>query len=289
MTINTTSQAAALERAQIISEALPYIRRWSGQTIVIKYGGAAMTDATLQEAVMGDIALLCYVGFKPIVVHGGGPEISRLCRELGIEPKFVDGMRVTDEATMRATEMALGQIGKNIAQDLGKHGAPGVGLAGKDGNLLTARKIEGDWGLVGEIEKVDARILNTLARDNFVPVITPVAPGEDGQTYNVNADLAAAAIAKALGAAKLLLLTDVAGLYRNFEDKASLIEKLNVEEAESLLESGAVGAGMIPKVRCCLDAVRGGVERAHIVDGRAPHAVLIELFTDHGCGTMISL
>ena len=289
MTINNHLQAAALERAQVISEALPYIRRWSGQTIVIKYGGAAMTDAALQEAVMGDIALLCYVGFKPVVVHGGGPEISRLCRELGIEPKFVDGMRVTDEATMRATEMALGQIGKNIAQDLGKHGAPGVGLAGKDGNLLTARKIAGDWGLVGEIEKVDARILNTLARDNFVPVITPVAPGADGQTYNVNADLAAAAIAKALGAAKLLLLTDVAGLYRDFDDKESLIEKLNVEEAEQLLGSGVVGSGMIPKVRCCLDAVRGGVERAHIVDGRAPHAVLIELFTDHGCGTMISL
>ena len=283
-----SSQRPAAERAQIISEALPYIRRWRGQTIVIKYGGAAMTDAALQETVMGDIALLHYVGLKPVVVHGGGPEISRLCRELGIEPQFVDGLRVTDEATMRATEMALGQIGKNIARGLGEKGAPAVGLSGKDGHLLTARKIAGNWGLVGEIEAVEPALLNTLAKESFVPVVTPVAPGADGATYNVNADSAAAAIATALGAAKLLLLTDVAGLYRDFSDKDSLIAELNVNEAEELLQSGAVGEGMIPKVRCCMDAVRGGVARAHIVDGRAPHAILIELFTDHGCGTMIS-
>lgn len=284
------SHLDASERAFVISEALPYIRQWRGETIVIKYGGAAMTDDALKEAVMADIALLQYVGINPVVVHGGGPEISRLCRDLGIEPQFVEGMRVTDADTMRVTEMVLGQIGKIIAHGLGAKGAPAVGLAGKDGGLLTARKLQGeaDWGLVGEIEAVNPELLLTLSREGFIPVVTPVAPGADGSTYNVNADLAAAAIATALGAVKLLLLTDVAGIYRDFEDKSSLIESLNPDEAEELLAADNVGRGMIPKVRCCVDAVRGGVQGAHIVDGRAPHAILIELFTDQGCGTMIS-
>lgn len=285
----TSDAVSAAQRSQIISHALPYIRRLHGETIVIKYGGAAMTDESLKAAVMGDIALLHYVGVKPVVVHGGGPEISAMCQQLGIEPQFVAGMRVTDEATMRVTEMVLGQIGKGITQLLGQKGAPSVGLSGKDGGLLTARKFEGeaDWGLVGEIETVNPQLLHTLARERFVPVVTPVAPGANGETYNVNADLAAAAIAAALGAVKLLLLTDVAGVYRDFNDKSSLIETLTANEAEELLTSGSVGKGMIPKVRCCLDAVRGGVGRAHIVDGREPHAILTELFTDHGCGTMI--
>ena len=279
----------AAQRAQIISEALPYIRRLSGQTIVIKYGGAAQTEEHLKAAVMGDIALLHYVGVKVIVVHGGGPEISAMCKQLGIEPQFVQGMRVTDEATMRVTEMVLGQIGKGIAHYLGTHGAPAVGLSGKDGNLLRATKFQGeaDWGLVGEIENVNPQILHTLAKEGFVPVVTPVAPGNDNETYNVNADLAAAAIAQATQAVKLLLLTDVAGIYRDFDDKTSLIQQMSANDAEKLIESGAVSKGMIPKVRCCADAVRSGVEKAHIVDGRAPHAILIELFTDAGCGTMI--
>jgi len=279
----------AARRSQIISEALPYIRRLHGETVVIKYGGAAMTEESLKAAVMGDIALLHYVGIKPVVVHGGGPEISAMCQQLGIEPQFVAGMRVTDEATMRVTEMVLGQIGKGITQLLGQKGAPSVGLSGKDGGLLTAHKYEGeaDWGLVGEIESVNPQLLKTLAREGFVPVVTPVAPGKQGETYNVNADLAAAAIAAALGATKLLLLTDVAGVYRDFEDKSSLIETLTEAEAEELLASGSVGKGMIPKIQCCLEAVRGGVGRAHIVDGREPHAILTELFTDQGCGTMI--
>lgn len=277
------------QRAQIISEALPYIRRWHGETVVIKYGGAAMTDEALKLAVMGDIALLSYVGVNPVVVHGGGPEISAMCKQLGIEPQFVAGMRVTDEATMRVTEMVLGQIGKSIAQLLYEKGAPAVGLSGKDGGLLTARKFAGeaDWGLVGEIDQVNPQLLQTLEREGFVPVVTPVAPGEAGQTYNINADLAAGAIAVALGAAKLLLLTDVAGVYRDFEDKSSLIETLTVEEAEQLTAAGIISKGMIPKVSCCLDAVRRGVGGAHIVDGRAPHSILVELFTDTGCGTMI--
>jgi acetylglutamate kinase len=279
----------ASSRAQIISEALPSIRRLHGQTVVVKYGGAAMLDDELKAAVMGDIALLHYVGIRPIVVHGGGPEISAMCRVLGIEPHFVDGMRVTDDETMRVTDMVLGQICKGIAHFLNEKGAPAVGLSGKDGGLLRAKKFVGDadWGLVGEVESVDKTLIETLQNGGFIPIITPVAPGSDGQTYNINADLAAAAIARELGAAKLLLLTDVAGVYRDFTDKDSLIQEMNVAEAEKLLASGAVAKGMIPKVRCCIEAVEGGVSRAHIVDGRAPHSLLIELFTDAGSGTMI--
>jgi acetylglutamate kinase len=284
-----TSQLGAAQRAQVISEVLPYLRRWHGHTVVIKYGGAAMTDDALKAAVMGDIALLHYAGLHPVVVHGGGPEISAMCQQLGIEPHFVQGMRVTDEPTMRVTEMVLGQIGKGIAQLLNEKGAPAVGLSGKDGNLLRAKKFEGeaDWGLVGEIEAVDPALIHTLSREGFVPIITPVSPGADGQTYNINADLAAAAIAQSLNASKLLLLTDVAGIYRDFEDKSTLIQQLTDVDAEQLIGEGVVSKGMIPKVRCCVDAVRGGVSRAHIVDGREAHSILIELFTDTGCGTMI--
>jgi len=286
--IPTQNTHSGAERAAIISEALPYLRRMRGQSIVIKYGGAAQTDDALRAAVMRDVALLHYVGIKPVVVHGGGNEISGLCRELGIEPKFVEGMRVTDAATMRVTEMVMGQIGKNIAQHLHAAGAPAVGLSGKDAGLLQARKIAGDWGLVGEVEKVETRVLESLSSQGFVPVISPVAPDENGETFNVNADLAASAIAIALGATKLLLLTDVPGIYRDFNDKGSLLSSLTAREAEELIESGAVSSGMIPKVRCCIEAVNGGVARAHIVDGRAPHAILSELFTDVGCGTMIT-
>lgn len=280
----------ATERARVISEALPFIRQFHGQTVVVKYGGAAMTDESLKAAVMGDIALLHYVGIRVVVVHGGGPEISSMCRELGIEPNFVQGMRVTDPETMRVTEMVLGQIGKGIAQLLNEKGALAVGLSGKDGNLLLAKKFigEADWGLVGEVDKVRPELLSTLQAGGFLPVVTPVAPGATGETYNINADVAAGAIASALGATKLLLLTDVAGVYRDFQDKSSLITEMTVAEAEELIASGAVSTGMIPKIRCCIEAVQGGVAKAHIIDGRAPHAILTELFTDAGCGTMIS-
>ena len=284
----STNAHSAAERATIISEALPYLRRLRGQTIVIKYGGAAQTDDALRAAVMRDVALLHYVGIAPVVVHGGGNEISSLCRQLGIEPKFVEGMRVTDAETMRVTEMVMGQIGKNIAQHLHAAGAPAVGLSGKDAGLLRARKIAGDWGFVGEVENVETRVLQSLAAQGFVPVVSPVAPGANGETFNVNADLAASAIAVAIGATKLLLLTDVPGIYRDFSDKSSLLSQLSAREAEELIQSGAVSSGMIPKVRCCIEAVQGGVGRAHIVDGRAPHAILTELFTDVGCGTMIT-
>jgi acetylglutamate kinase len=289
-TPNTNSSHTPASRAEVISQALPYIRTLSGQTIVIKYGGAAMTDEKLKAAVMGDIALLHYVGVKVVVVHGGGAEVSEMCRQVGIEPQFVAGMRVTDEATMRVTEMVLGQIGKSIAHWLGTHGAPAVGLSGKDGNLLRAKKFQGeaDWGLVGEIDSVQPKLLNTLARDNFVPVVTPIAPGENGETYNVNADYAAGAIAGAIGAIKVLFLTDVAGVLRDVNDKTSLIPSLSIDEVEDLIADGVISKGMIPKVRCATHAVQKGVARAHIVDGREPHAILVELFSDTGCGTMIT-
>jgi acetylglutamate kinase len=284
------AQADPITRAQIISEALPYIRSLHGRTVVIKYGGAAMTDETLKAAVMGDIALLHYVGVNVVVVHGGGPEVSAMCKQLGIEPQFVQGMRVTDEETMRVTEMVLGQIGKGIADLLGSQGAPAVGLSGKDGNLMRARKFEGeaDWGLVGEVEAVDPKLLHSLANDGFVPVISPIAPGENGETYNINADYAAGAIAGAVGAVKVLFLTDIAGVLKDVNDKDSLIASLSVHEVEALIANGTISKGMIPKVRCCTDAIAKGVERAHIVDGREPHALLVELFTNHGCGTMIT-
>lgn len=283
------SQFDAASRAHIISEALPSIRALHGQTIVIKYGGAAMLDDELKAAVMGDIALLHYVGIRPIVVHGGGPEISAMCQLLGIEPNFVQGMRVTDGETMRVTEMVLGQIGKGIAHFLGEKGAPAVAISGKDGGLMRAKKYigEADWGFVGEIDKVNTSLISALQAGGFVPIIQPIAPDSSGQTFNINADLAAAAIAKALGASKLLLLTDVAGVYRDFHDKTSLIPEMTIAQSEELIASGAVAKGMIPKVRCAIEAVQGGVERAHIVDGREPHSLLIELFTDAGCGTMI--
>ena len=283
----------AASRAQIISEALPSIQKLHGQTVVIKYGGAAMLDENLKAAVMGDIALLHFVGIRPIVVHGGGPEISQMCQKLGIEPNFVQGLRVTDAQTMRVTEMVLGQIGKIIAHLLSEKGAPAVSISGKDGALMRATKYRGDaensgdWGFVGEIESVDSALIATLQNGGFVPIIQPIAPDQGGQTYNITADLAAAAIAQKLGAAKLLLLTDVAGVYRDFADKTSLIAEMSVAQSEELMQSGALGKGMIPKVRCAVEAVQGGVERAHIVDGRAPHSLLIELFTDAGSGTMI--
>jgi acetylglutamate kinase len=284
------AQADAITRAQIISEALPYIRSLHGRTVVIKYGGAAMTDETLKSAVMGDIALLHYVGLNVVVVHGGGPEVSAMCKQLGIEPQFLHGMRVTDEATMRVTEMVLGQIGKGIAQHLNSHGAPAVSLSGKDGDLMRAQKFEGeaDWGLVGEVESVNPKLLHSLANDGFVPVISPIAPGDEGKTFNINADYAAGAIAGAVGAVKVLFLTDIAGVLRDVNDKDSLIPSLSVRDVEALIANGTISKGMIPKVRCCTDAINKGVERAHIVDGREPHALLVELFTNHGCGTMIT-
>lgn len=275
----------------VLIEALPYFRRFYGKTVVVKYGGNAMVDDDLKQQVMQDIALLHYVGIRPIVVHGGGPEISSLMKQLGHEPRFVGGLRVTDAATMDVVEMALtGKTNKSIVAMLNRQGATAVGLSGKDANLIVARKLEsarGDLGFVGEISQINAGLLDLLVDRGYVPVISTVAIGEDGESYNVNADHAAGALAAAVGAAKLIVLTDVEGVRRDPNDPATLINEMTASEAAGLLASGAAERGMIPKLEACIEAVDGGVERAHLIDGRVPHAILIEVFTNAGIGTMV--
>ncbi|MCS6860310.1 MAG: acetylglutamate kinase [Abditibacteriales bacterium] len=278
-------------RAKVLIEALPYIRRYHGKTMVIKYGGSAMESEDLKRAVISDIVLLHYVGIRPIVVHGGGAEISQMMSQLGMKAEFVNGLRVTDTETMRVTEMVLGQIGKEIVNLIHQQGGRAVGLSGKDGRLLIARKMETDSGVdlgwVGDIETVNPEILKVLESHDFIPVISSVGVGQDGQTYNLNADHAAGKVAAATQACKLIMLTDVRGVYRNIKDEASLISVLTARDARTMIDRGEAAQGMIPKLQACLDALAGGVERAHIIDGRLPHAVLMEIFTDEGIGTMV--
>jgi len=279
-------------RAAVLVEALPYLREFYGKTIVVKYGGNAMVDDTLKEQVMEDIVLLHYVGICPILVHGGGPEISALMKQMGIEPSFVGGLRVTDAATMEIVEMVLaGKTNKGIVALLNQQGARAVGLSGKDANLIVATKMEseqGDLGYVGDIAQVNTDILNLLGEKNYIPVISSVAIGTDGESYNVNADHVAGHIAAAVHAAKLIILTDVEGLYADYADKSSLISEMSVQRAEEMIASGAADRGMIPKLEACITAIRGGVPRAHLIDGRVPHSLLIEIFTNTGIGTMVS-
>ena len=277
--------------AAVLIEALPYLKKFYGKTIVVKYGGNAMIDDALKSQVMQDIALLHYVGVRPILVHGGGPEISAFMKQMGHEPAFVGGLRVTDAATMEIVEMVLaGKTNKGIVSLLNKQGAKAVGLSGKDANLILAYKMEsdkGDLGFVGEVAQVNPGILNLLSEQGYVPVVSSVAIGPDGESYNVNADHVAGHIAAAVKASKLVMLTDVEGLFANYPDKASLIHEMDVERAESMIASGAAERGMIPKLEACITAIEGGVERAHLIDGRQPHALLIEIFTDTGIGTMV--
>jgi acetylglutamate kinase len=279
-------------RAEVLIEALPYLREFYGKTIVIKYGGNAMIDEQLKEQVMKDVALLHYVGIRPILVHGGGPEINALMEKLNHKPTFVHGLRVTDAESMEIVEMALsGKTNKNLVALLNKIGAKAVGLSGKDANLLVARKLEsdqGDLGFVGEIVQVNVPFLEMLADQGYVPVICSVAIGQDGHTYNVNADHAAGAIAAAMKATKLIVLTDVEGLYSDLNDKSTLISQLQVGEAAEMIANGQAAKGMIPKLEACAAAVQSGVERAHLINGSRPHTVLIEIFTDAGLGTMIT-
>jgi acetylglutamate kinase len=285
------SRLSPASRAEVLIEALPYLRQFYGKTIVVKYGGNAMIDDRLKEQVMQDVALLHYVGIRPILVHGGGPEINALMKQMGHESTFIGGLRVTDAVTMEIVEMALtGKTNKGIVALLNRQGAKAVGLSGKDANLIVAKKLEsskGDLGFVGEITQINAGLLNLLADEGYVPVISTVAIGEDGESYNVNADHAAGAIAAEVKAAKLIVLTDVEGLYADFQDKSSLISEMEISQAEEMISSGAAEKGMIPKLEACITAIRGGVERAHLIDGRLPHAILIEVFTNTGIGTMI--
>jgi acetylglutamate kinase len=278
------------QRVAVLLEALPYIRQFAGATIVIKYGGAAMTTADLKASFARDVALLRLVGMNPIVVHGGGPDISRYSDRLGLEVRFVHGLRVTDAPTMELVKMVLvGKINKEIVAQLHVAGAPAVGLAGDDGGLITAVKAEtaeGDLGFVGRVEAIDARVLERLG--DFVPVVASVGVDGEGQSYNINADTVAGSLAGALGARKVIFLTDIEGLYGDPADAASLISECRVGDLDRLISGGTIGAGMLPKVQAVREALTHGVSAAHIVDGRVPHSVLMELFTEGGLGTMVT-
>lgn len=279
----------AATRVRVLSEALPYIQQFAGRTIVIKYGGAAMKDSSLKEKVIRDIVFMACVGIRPIVVHGGGPEINTWLDKLGIEPQFKNGLRVTDAATMEVVEMVLvGRVNKEIVSLINQAGLSAVGLCGKDGNLIKARP-EGQEGIgfVGEVSSVNVRMIESLLKDGHIPVISSVAADDLGQAYNINADTVAGELAAALGAEKLILLTDTAGILQDYHDPSSLIAKLDIQEARQLIATGVVSGGMIPKVTCCVRSLAQGVKAAHIIDGRIPHALLLEIFTDAGIGSML--
>lgn len=288
-----------MEKAKILIEALPYIRRFSQKTVVIKYGGHAMVADELKDSFAQDVVLMKYIGINPVVVHGGGPQIGQMLERIGKKSDFRAGMRVTDEDTMDVVEMVLaGKINKEIVSLVNRHGGKAIGLSGKDGELIQARKLhlfryQGDdqppeiidIGLVGEVHRVNVEILRSLERSNFIPVIAPVGVGGNGESYNINADLVAGAIAGALQAKKLLLMTDVAGVLRA---DGSLISSMTFAEAAEAMQDETLKGGMIPKVQCAMDAIQAGAEKVHIIDGRVPHAILLEIFTDAGIGTEIS-
>ncbi len=279
-----------LDKAQVLIEALPYIQRFNRKIIVVKYGGSAMVDESLKRRVIEDVTLLKLCGFKPIIVHGGGKEISRWVGKVGMEPKFINGLRVTDEETMEIAEMVLGRVNKSLVQLVESLGVRAIGVSGKDGALLKVEKkySEGqDIGYVGEIKEVNAEILTDLLEKDFLPVVCPVGLDDNFNTYNINADDAACAIARAMKAEKLAFLTDIEGVYKDPDDPSSLISELEVEEAKKLMEDGYIGGGMLPKLTNCIDAIENGVSRVHILDGRIPHCLLLEIFTNKGIGTAI--
>lgn len=279
------------ERAQTIAETLPYLQRHRGATVVVKYGGAAMTDPAIRLQVLKDIVLLRLVGMNPIIVHGGGPEINAMVDRMGMETVKVQGYRVTDAATMEIVEMVLsGRTNKGIVQDINSFGGNAIGLSGKDGHLLRVTKYMpngADIGFVGEVAEVRPQVIRDMMQAGYLPVIAPIGVDDEGQSYNINADTAAAAIAGALGADKFIMLTDVPGVLLDVKDTGSLISSVTVSDAHTLIETGQISGGMIPKISACLDGIARGVARCHIIDGRQPHALLVELFTDGGIGTMV--
>ncbi len=279
-----------LSKAEVLIEALPYIQRFNRKVIVVKYGGSAMVDEKLKRRVIEDVTLLKLVGFKPIIVHGGGKEISNMVKRLGMEPKFINGLRVTDAETMDVAEMVLGKVNKSLVQLVQSLGVRAVGISGKDGGLLKVEKKYSDGqdiGFVGEITEVNAQILYDLLEKDFLPIVCPIGLDDDFQTYNINADDAACAIARAMGAEKLAFLTDIEGVYKDPKDPGTLISELTVTEAETLMGEGYIGGGMLPKLQNCIDAIENGVSRVHILDGRIPHCLLLEIFTNKGIGTAI--
>ena len=288
--MNDTEMQKIQEKAEVLIEALPYIQQFNRQIIVVKYGGSAMTSDELRENVIKDVTLLKLVGFKPIIVHGGGKEISRWVEKVGMEPEFINGLRVTDADTMEIAEMVLNKVNKDLVRNVEVLGVRAVGVSGKDGGLLKVRKRLSDGhdiGFVGEIETVDPKILFDLLEKDFLPIVAPTGLDSEYNTYNINADDAACAIAKAVNAEKLFFLTDIKGLYRNIEDPESFISRLTAGEAKELLSNGFIGGGMIPKLGNCIDAIEGGVNNVIILDGRILHCLLLEIFTKNGVGTAI--
>jgi len=279
-----------VDRAQVLAEALPYIQKYSGKTIVVKYGGNAMISEELRKAVISDIVLLHLVGIHVVVVHGGGPEISEMLKKVGKESVFADGLRVTDEETMDIVQQVLcGRVNKDLVATINRQGGRALGLCGLDGNLFQARKLDDKYGLVGEIHRVDPRVVTDALEKGYIPVVSTVAQGEDAEvSYNINADTAAAKLATALGAERLLLLTDVRGLLRDPKDENTLIPELQLSTVPALVREGIISGGMIPKIDCCVESVRSGVKSAIILDGRVPHSILMELLTDAGIGTMLT-
>lgn len=279
-----------LDKAEVLIEALPYIQRFNRKIIVVKYGGSAMVDEELKKQVIQDVTLLKLVGFKPIIVHGGGKEISKWVGKVGMEPQFVNGLRVTDAETMEVAEMVLGKVNKSLVQLVQELGVRAIGISGKDGGLLKVEKkySQGeDIGFVGEVTEVDTKILHDLLEKDFLPIICPVGLDKDFQTYNINADDAACAIATAVNAEKLAFLTDIEGVYKDPSDKSTLISELTTQEAKDLMVEGYIGGGMLPKLQNCIDAIESGVSRVHILDGRIAHCLLLEIFTNKGIGTAI--
>jgi acetylglutamate kinase len=293
------NREAALNIAQVLTEALPYIQRFTGKTIVVKFGGNAMVDPLLHESFARDVVLMKLVGMNPVVVHGGGPQIGALLEKLGIHTEFVDGMRVTDAETMDIVEMVLGgSVNKEIVSSINRNGGKAIGVTGKDGQLIRAHKLTVnryrpeldapeiiDIGHVGEVDQIDTEVLDIILDSNFIPVIAPIGAGEDGTTYNINADLVAGKLAQVMQAEKLMLLTNVAGL---LDKEGQILTGLSTGQVDELIADGTISGGMLPKIGCALDAVKSGVTSAHIIDGRVPHAVLLETFTDEGMGTLIS-
>lgn len=279
-----------LEKAEVLVEALPYIQKYNRKIVVVKYGGSAMTNVELQKKVIEDVVLLKLVGFKPVIVHGGGKEISRWVDKVGKTPEFVNGLRVTDDETMEIAEMVLNKVNKSLVAMVQELGVKAVGISGKDGGLLNVTKKYSDGkdiGFVGDIQKVNAKVIYDLLENDFLPIIAPIGLDDNFNTYNINADDAACEIAKALGAEKLAFLTDIEGLYKDINDKSSFISRICVSDAKALIDSGIIGGGMLPKLTNCTSAVESGVNRVYILDGRIPHCLLLEFFTKNGIGTAI--
>lgn len=279
-----------LKKAEVLIEALPYIQKFNRKIIVVKYGGSAMSNEELQKNVIKDVTLLKLVGFKPIIVHGGGKEISRWVGKVGKEAQFINGLRVTDDETMEIAEMVLNKVNKSLVTMVEELGVKAVGVSGKDGKLLNVEKKYADGqdiGFVGDVKEVNAKILYDLLENDYLPIVAPIGLDENFQTYNINADDAACAIAKAVGADKLVFLTDIEGLYKDINDKASFISRITASEADKLIADGFIGGGMLPKLNNCTSAIENGVNRVHILDGRIPHCLLLEIFTNSGVGTAI--